>query len=160
MMLYEHKPWEDMLDQVFKNLYDTICQNNYDTYEYGSYRLIFGRFLYQLNKDKITAFCENEDTCTNVDVEGNLYDCNSSHIPVGHMSTGPIKLINHNIKTELCQQCSVLRFCGGGCNKSPANKLKYFCYTQKNEYIRMIELLNKFIEFQNKGGKINGGSNI
>lgn len=158
MMIYQYKPWEDMLDGVFNTLYETIIQDNYDTYEYLTYQILFGKFLRQLQSPKITAYCQNEDVNTNLDILGNIYDCNGELEPVGHISTGAVKLFNHNIFTQRCQNCEILRYCGGGCNKISSDRLKYFCYTQRNEYSRMINLLTKLLDHKNNKGDKNAQS--
>ncbi|TCL76807.1 radical SAM protein with 4Fe4S-binding SPASM domain [Hydrogenispora ethanolica] len=154
LMLYQHKEWEAMLDKAMHNLEITIRDGTFDSYEYDRYQFIIGKIYSRMIKTELAAWCGTEDDFLNIDVEGNLYDCHNCHNPVGHITTGPIKIMNSFKDTEECQRCPILKICGGGCIKAVSEKRKYFCYVMLQEYTKLLNMLQRVVDYKNIQGGV------
>jgi len=153
LFIYEMPEYEAMLDMVFANMEKNILEGDFDCYEFKQYEPFLVGLNHRLNNPhSICAMCGGDKYNVHMDVQGNIYTCHNVEKPYttaqkeGRLLTG-----NYNpyINTETCKNCIAFVVCGGGCVSCDPTKKKFSCYITKQEYTRIVKMLDNIGQ---KGG--------
>lgn len=142
--IYNDPNFEAMLDRVFGNMKSQLVDCNFDSYEWRAYSQFIEKLGKRVDSPTFGSFCGADTEHCHIDVYGNLYDCQNSPTPFGHVNTYGLRtaLVNKYKDNKVCLDCEVYHICGGHCYLSDEDKKKYRCYTFKQQLNRVLDLLN------------------
>jgi len=149
LLIYNDPEFERMLDRVFLNLKNNIINGKFNCHEFNQYYPAINNILDRLkHPENIGAFCNADTTNCHIDTYGNMSSCHNVSDSFGNMKDLGLKAGNYNPRknTEKCRKCEAFIWCGGGCPVSSEDKYMSVCYTNYQQFIRLINVVGLLAE--------------